>query len=351
MGRGAAKARLDQGSFMKTFFVNLLILVLAIILGLFVAEFAVRALFPWYDPARQVCFYANSDGVFLGKPNDVIRQRTPKGDFDLFSKFNKNGFRDEKDLAASHKGDIFVLGDSFSFGWGVSDGERYSDQLARMIHRPVFNISIPGDLKDYQRLLAYARSRGAHISSLIIGVCMENDLLNYATNSAAASGGKAVIPKWSVDWRNFFKSHSAVYLAFSYELQKVPAFRRFFEQNGLARDVEGLTHKNVLDEQVLASSKNEIMKIVRSVDSAVVLIIPSRMLWSGEHQGTELAIHERLIARLQREGVKIVDMRPYFEKDGHPLDYYFKTDPHWNKEGHALAAQALADYFKVKQKP
>jgi len=70
-------------------------------------------------------------------------------------------------------------------------GKRYSDdQLNQMIGRPVYNISIPADIVGYQKLLFYARSRGANISTLIVGLCMENDLLDY-------SGRK----KWSVEKR------------------------------------------------------------------------------------------------------------------------------------------------------
>lgn len=332
---------------MKRSLLNLLVLAVSTVLGITVLEFAVRALFPWYDPARQVCFYVDPDGVNLGRPHDVIRQRTPKGDYDLFSRFNQYGFRDAKDFALSGRDDIFVLGDSFSFGWGVADGQRYSDRLEALLGRKVYNISIPGDLLGYQKLLQYARSRGARVSALVLGLCVENDLRDYSI----AGQEQSPVPKKSfspakTNWRGFLKSHSAVYLAFSYELQKIPFLRRYLEKSGLARDLEGRVNKNVLDEKVLASSLEEIMKILRSVDSSVVLIIPSRMLWTGEHHLEELAVHQRLIELLRGAGAEVVDMRPLMEKGGSPLDYYFKTDPHWNKEGHDLAAQALAAYFR-----
>lgn len=336
---------------MKKFLLNLLVFIISSVAGIVFLEVAVRAILPWYDPARQICFYQNSDGVPIGKPNDVIRQRTPKGDFDLFSRFNKYGFRDGKDLATSREGDIFVLGDSFSFGWGIQDGQRYSDRLEKLLGKPVYNIAIPTDLEGYEKLLKYARSHGAWISRLIVGLCMENDLRDYSVIKVKPEPVREHFRWGGWDWRGFFKTHSAVYLAFSYELQKIPVLKRFLEKKGLARDIEGLVHKNVLDEQVLRSSRDEILKMVHSVNSAVVLVIPSRMLWAGAHHAVELAVHERMIDLLKSAGVEVVDMRPYLEKGGKPLDYYFKTDPHWNKEGHALAAQALAEYLKVRKAP
>ncbi|NTV29674.1 MAG: hypothetical protein HGA80_06310, partial [Candidatus Omnitrophica bacterium] len=328
---------------MNKLLINLLVLVLVSALGLGLLEAAVRKLMPWYDPARQVSFHLNPDGVTLGMPGDIIRQRTPKGDYDLFSRFNRYGFRDDKDLAQSVQGDIFVLGDSFSFGWGVADGQRYSDRLEQLLGRPVFNISIPSDIRGYQKLLAYARSRGARVSSLVLGLCMENDIHDYTIPEAPANVATTASLR-TVDWRAFLKNHSAVYLAFSYELQKVPLLRKSLERTGLARDLEGLVHKNVLDEKELKSSRDEIMAMLRSLDKAVVLIIPSRMLWTGAHHDAELAVHERMVALLRQAGLEVVDMKPWFEKDGHPLDYYFRTDPHWNQAGHELAARALFEY-------
>jgi hypothetical protein len=172
---------------------------------------------------------------------------------------------------------------------------------------------------------------------------MENDLADY-TKGPADIGRHSV--KARFDLRGFLKSHSGIYLAFSYELQKIPLLRRFFERTGVARDIEGRVHKNLLDEKVLLSSRDEILKMVRSVDTAVVLIIPSRMLWQSTNSSVERRVHERFLALLQTAGISAVDMRPIFEKNGTPLEYYFTTDPHWNSRGHALAAQALAEYFR-----
>ena len=36
-----------------------------------------------------------------------------------------------------------------------------------------------------------------------------------------------------------------------------------------------------------------------------------------------------------------MDPKPALERVGHPLAYYFATDPHWNASGQDLAAQEL----------
>jgi hypothetical protein len=140
--------------------------------------------------------------------------------------------------------------------------------------------------------------------------------------------------------------HSAIYLAMSYELQKIPMMCAFLEKKGIARNIEGLVNKNVIDDKVLISSKDELIMIVRSVDKAVVLIIPSRNLWQVGYADTERMIHDKFVRMLLKEGVSVVDMRPALEATGSPTEYYFKTDPHWNEDGHALAARLLADHLK-----
>ncbi len=43
-----------------------------------------------------------------------------------------------------------------------------------------------------------------------------------------------------------------------------------------------------------------------------------------------------------------LDLRPVFERGGHPLDYHFEHDRHWNGEGHRVAAEALVDVINAQ---
>jgi lysophospholipase L1-like esterase len=42
----------------------------------------------------------------------------------------------------------------------------------------------------------------------------------------------------------------------------------------------------------------------------------------------------------------VVDLRDRFEQSGNPLSYLYANDGHWNKEGHRLAAEALAEVLQ-----
>ena len=63
------------------------------------------------------------------------------GDYDVEVTFNELGLRDARSLKASTPDSIVVVGDSFAFGWGVEERQRFSNLLQERLARPVFNVS------------------------------------------------------------------------------------------------------------------------------------------------------------------------------------------------------------------
>ena len=319
---------------------------------LLLLEFIVRALFPFFNPRAQIPFYATEDNFFLGPISQQVRQATPKGDYNVRVSFNQYGFRDTKDLRDSSEQDIFVVGDSFSMGWGVEENQRYSNLLESKLARRVFNISIPEDIRGYTKLVKYAEKCGGTVRNLIIGVCLENDLRDYSDGRTGAEifqEGKTGKSSVSLveKTRAWLWSHSALYIGVSYTLQKSPLARHLLESIGVARNIDRLIPNNEFNEQVLMSSRDELVKLATNYDS-VILIIPSRALWHGKKMEEENKVHERFVRLLRQAGLRTVDMKPEFEQGGQPLSNYFSTDPHWNPSGHAAAARALLAAFQTR---
>lgn len=308
-------------------------------------EVLVRVFLPYYSPRNQFELQVNAEGVVTGPPGKTLKLGTPKGDWNVTMSFNRHGLRDTKDFTRSTPEDVFVIGDSYSLGWGVEETERYSNLLERRFHAPWFNLAIPEDLLGYQRTLAFAERHGARVRHMVIGLCMENDLWDYTLpGSTHVRYQKQMAVTLRHRVARWFKTHSALWICASYTLQKYPALRGFFEKIGIARNIEELTHKNDPSPQVLASTRDELVRLAAN-RHAVVLVIPSRALWQGRHTESERDIHDRMTRALREAGLSLVDMRPVLEQTGEPLAYYFKTDPHWNARGHALAADALARHF------
>ena len=336
---------------LRNFAVNLAVLVVTSLVCVLLLEWVVRWQFPYYSPSTQLRFHPMGNGLVLGEPLLIQRLWTPKGDYDTQVRFNAEGFRDTKLLSEATGSDWFALGDSFTMGMGVDEDKRYANVLEKLfqsngIKASVFNIAIPDNFIGYQRLLKYAESRTININHLIVGVCMENDIRDYRDGRSSWDfqgldvnpDGRRLSTKELL--RSWFKQHSALYTALSFELQKTELGRRFFERLGVARNVDSLSRKNTFSEEALVSCRDEMLKIVSDLD-AFVLICPARQLWSGNNCETEARVHERFLQLLRDANVRVVDMKPVFEHEGNPLQFYYAHDPHWNPRGHALAAREL----------
>ena len=148
--------------------------------SVFAIEWCIRALIPQYDPSGHVAFITKQDGLVIAKERGNLRQIKNTGDYNVEIYISDLGLREPKNLKTAKPSDVFVVGDSFSFGWGVKEEDRFSNKLdAFLLKRNVFNISIPADLDGYEKLLNYAKKHGAKIKKLIIGITMENDLRLY----------------------------------------------------------------------------------------------------------------------------------------------------------------------------
>jgi hypothetical protein len=280
----------------------------------------------------------------------VFRQTKNTGDYDVEIRFNDWGLRDEKPLTSAKEGALFVVGDSFAFGWGVNLRDRFSDRLQTILNRPVFNIAVgAGDFDAYYSLVRYAEASGVAVSKLVISVTMENDLHVYdsraSRDSATFSERTVIMPRFNLFKLNaYLTSNSALYVAFLHAVHQTAWLHSVAVQLGLIRpNLEGIGDENVSVE-ALASSVRRLLELA-SKRYVVVLIIPSRRLWVGEpaRRAQAARVHAAFVDDLRASGMNVVDMRDRLEADGNSLSYHFSNDGHWNEAGHRLTAEALSE--------
>ncbi|MGB0582969.1 MAG: hypothetical protein ACPGVU_25075, partial [Limisphaerales bacterium] len=299
------------------------------VIGLIILELGIRLAMPQYHPGRQIAFYLEPDGTPLGPKGQTVVQRTPKGDYDLTISFNELGLRDERMIGDAKAGDWVLIGDSFSLGWGVETKERFGDVLASQLGQPVYNVAIPTDFRGYEKLLNLAHREGAAVSNLVVGICMENDLADYATVSTNTAPPKVGLLRRV---RFFGKANSALYLCLSNELQKIGFIRSILESLGIARsfDHPELLNLNRVSDADIKSSVEALRPLLAPGRRVMFLIIPARGLWIGENIEREQEIHDQFVAGLKALSTNVVDMRVEFEATKDPTQFYFQTDPHWN---------------------
>ncbi len=331
---------ITQMKALKTLLIFFLLLV-SILFSLLLAEGFIRIFFPAYNPTNALHFRFNEEDVPLGRKNSTARLKKNTGDFDVTVSINRYGFRDPKDLRLSKPSDFFVVGDSFSFGYGVEEWERYSDRLEKILRIPVYNISVPGDLGSYEKLVGYAVKNGASVKNLIVGVCMENDLKDYSKAQP--------LPIYLVRSRSeklealklWVTYHSALYNWIATVIHQNQKLEKTAVRMGLLIDnIDGM-NRSTFDEISILSTVEKLAQITKPY-RAFIVIIPSRALWVGGNQQIENRVHNELVKKLKESKLNVIDLRPIFEEGGNPLQYHFEHDGHWNPKGHERAAQAIA---------
>ena len=339
----------------RNLLIAMALFMMSLVVSLALLEGTVRLFFPAYDPSGQVQLVTVADGLWLGPVYRTLRQSKNTGDYDVVVRFNGHGFRDVKDVATARSGDIIVVGDSFAFGWGVEERQRFSNVFETLVHRRVFNIAIPGaDFDVYDNLLKYAESLGARVDDIVIAVSMENDLHLYGEFPQSTSGsGRALASsrfphyltlKVAKDW---LTHNSAAYLMFTTVIQQNAVLKKLAVRTHLLiPNLVGIP-QNRYSQSVIESSANRLAEIAHRYKHAKILIIPSRALWVGNNRSVEDRVHREFIAALLDRDLSVTDMRHVFESDGNPLSNHFRDDGHWNPKGHRSAAEALAMAFTV----
>ena len=278
----------------------------------------------------------------LGEPGASLRQWKNTGDFDVGVRFNRYGLRDARDVATAGPKDVLALGDSFTFGWGVEETERFGDRLEALTGRRVFNVAVPTDLNGYVRLLRYAQELGARPGHVVLGVCLENDLRTYREGETPLERTESLsaLQKLRRGARRLWR-RTALRALVTTAVHASAPLERLAVRAGLVRDqIEGIG-RLPCDPTALEPSVARVREISRAARTTV-LLIPSRGLWTGPGRESSRCVHDRFVAALVQEGVDVVDPRPAFEATGDPLALHFAKDPHWTPRGHDVAARLLA---------
>lgn len=111
--------------------------VLAIALVLGAAELAVR-LIPGasYNQDEQLAMCRpDASTIWRYRPDISLSYTAPE--FDMQIRANADGLRGGPVSPSADIATILVIGDSFTFGWGVAEDQRYSEAMGRLIAQAV----------------------------------------------------------------------------------------------------------------------------------------------------------------------------------------------------------------------
>jgi len=317
---------------------------------LLLLEVGVRLCLPRYERFTTApILVPQASGCQTGPPGETVDHSSPADAAAASYVFNRHGFRDRKDVALSRPGDLFVVGDSYGFGWLVGEEERFSNLIDAGLEADVYNICIPGDFTDYAGLMRHAESKGAAVARVIVSVCMENDIRVYSPKARPEpSRGPRTVAYAPMRWLKILFARSVAWEAFEDARYSIDARRRrigrrvhsWAATRGLVDPAPPEPETNEYRERAVASSADRLVRTIAGRDALVVLI-PSRQLWIGRKARLERGTHQRFAGALLACGLEVVDMLPRMEDDGDALRYYYGFDGHWNAAGHARAAEEI----------
>jgi carbamoyltransferase len=313
-------------------------------------------------------FRYDPDIGFTFLPN--LQLRIPHESGGYLVKTNALGFRDERTPAASAGGRsrVFVFGDSFTAGDGVSNGKRYSDQLERLVPGVEFyNFGLPGTGTD-QQFIAFTKTAAALDRELVIVAVLVENIRRVTAQFRPAQtfdGGVLLRPK------PYFELHDGKLVRFhdpvpeggvsADELDEVrasaavdrggryPALRKLIKTLGVQDLVQRMTaYQPVPDFDSPSSPAWQLMRAIllawREASRSPLLVVPLPLYQHIEETADASAYQERFRELAEETGIAVHDVLPDLRRHS-PEErrrFRFNTDVHLTPLGHEAVARSIA---------
>ena len=290
-----------------------------------------------------------------------------KGGFEVEIRTNSHGFRGVREYSLEKPAGVtrsLVLGDSFSFGWGVPEEEVWAAQLeAKSPHLEMINLSVPGYGLD-QMLMGF-RTIGKEWGVDYVFTTVFPEDFWRSTRSFADTGhakpyfglsekkelilhNVPVPPPGTLRTNQFpqlIEQGSLERLlmkSVAYRKLKKPLFKLASNLGWVDPD---LTEEWTIGQAILS----ELFREIREAGARPIFVIVPSETWARERRVDTL--RKSMLRLGKREGVDTLDLTPSFQaaiEKSSPSEYYFAEDHHWTSQGHALTAEVIRRYLENK---
>lgn len=285
-----------------------------------------------------------------------ISRKFQRHEFDTTVTTNSMGLRDHE-IGPKQGYRVAILGDSFTWGYGVEASERFSDLLALKTGVETINFGLSG-YGTIQYYLMLDRVLSLKPDLVIIAFCLQNDF-DDSINSYRYGRYKpyAALDNGKLDIRGL-PPHETVFGPEIY-----PWYRRYsallrltLRAVGVLRDnmykpppdnppVQGIT--NLIADAIYYYPNDPTVREALKINELLLAGIKQKLDAAGVQMllfalPTKMELGNGTAQRLLREQAQALSI-PYIERpEPIPAEGFFVIDQHWNARGHALAAQLLA---------
>lgn len=374
---------------------NILLCFTVIIACFVLAEIFLRTFYPQRTFEN---FQSMDAPIFL--PSDILpwelkknaegRQISPYDEFNVFVQTNSLGTRGAEPLDKKENVKrILFLGDSFTYGQGVSDSDSYPRQLESLLNKRTFlNINfdvVNAAYADGYSPDAYYVYLAENIEKIkpdlvVMGFYVGNDVDDLCETKWTGIDAKG-LPKRIQTIRYIIDENGRRRLAsigifrgkilYRINLFLYSYFHSYvFIKNNLINILnsyaslkEGPYYSDHWNKR-LESNWKKIEKIMAEIKQElagrniplVVVIINSRVqtvdtIWVQYKKKFSTYVLDRLnpnkkvLSLCRKNNIYCLDLYDAFAGQDKQDDYYFAIDGHWNEKGHQLAAEAIYDFL------
>jgi lysophospholipase L1-like esterase len=338
---------------------RLALIAAGVLVAALLVELALRIVDTVPEVANPLYSFHDSDPVLGWRGKADVRLRFRRPEFDTLVEHGPDGWRrpvPQPPAGAAHR--VLVLGDSFTWGWGVGQGEVFTDRLQQRLPPSVavINRGVNG-FGTAQEYLLLQRELAEHRYDAVVLMFFYNDLADDVDSKNGRRplftlDGDALLPRnqpprpLMSPLQRFFKDHSRAFQLLDFGLDQLT--RRL---EGEGSDSAAPPASTAVDYRTLPGAAVT-MRLLAEMHRAatahgaelVLVYIPQR---SESEQPTAPdpqahAVHEMVRAVAAREGLQLVDLTEPFRaglQQGRALIY--AVDDHWTPAGHELVADVL----------
>jgi lysophospholipase L1-like esterase len=272
-------------------------------------------------------------------------------------RINQKGLRDREHSyeRLPHTNRILVLGDSFAWGYGIEESERFSQLLETSLGVEVINAGVSGYSTD-QELLWFKGEGIKYNPDLVILIFTGNDIgdnqrqlvntIYYKPQFVLEEDHLILtgypVPRTKAQGRfiYFLSQHSALAYFF---VQRYFDLRSFYRDFNINPDKANISASNLSSAgkpfELTLALLDEMRNITKS-KGAEFMIVATDGWWnspSGES-------YQDFINTLKANGFAVLDveLRPGFD----PGEMHILNDGHWNRAGHEFVAKEIKDFIK-----
>ena len=335
--------------------INLSLIIISTLFALFLSEITLRlmGLSPLYvSPERDRFWEYDALLGWAHQPGQEGIFETPQ--FRTFVRINENGLRD-RGHSYERQDDIeriLVLGDSFAWGYGVEESERFSQLLEKSLDVEVINAGVSGYSTD-QELLWYRNEGIKYETDLVILVIAGNDVgdndrqlvstIYYKPNFVLEEGHLVPkgypVPKTSPQGRFIYSlsQHSALaYFLVQRYFDLLSLYGRLKVNSDHANSPESGINAESGPFKLTIALIDEMRNIAESRKAKFMIVATDR--WWNSPSGET---YEDFVTALQNEGFLVLDVESMLGFNAEEM--LIPNDDHWNQFGHEFVAEKIKD--------